>query len=152
MWHGAKWTFIAWGLLHGAFLVLERLGVMRRVTSTPVLRHVYVLGFVMFAWIFFRSDSFAYAIGFLGALVRPGGSPSLVLANVVDHETLFAFAIGCVLATPVLAKRLDPARMPAPSLRGFAIAGVPTVLAFLFVASVAKLAAGTYNPFIYFRF
>jgi alginate O-acetyltransferase complex protein AlgI len=152
LWHGAKWTFVIWGLLHGTFLVLERVGVMRRITSTPVLRHVYVLAMVTFAWIFFRSDTLPYALGFLGALVHPGGAPSLVLANVVDHETLIAFVAGCVLATPVLANRLDPARAREVPLRPFSLAGVPAVLACLFVASVAKLAAGTYNPFIYFRF
>jgi alginate O-acetyltransferase complex protein AlgI len=152
LWHGAKWTFVVWGLLHGAFLVLERVGAMRRITSTPILRHVYVLGFVGFAWVFFRSDTFAYAIGFLGALVHPGGAPSIVLANVVDHETLLAFVVGCVLATPVLASRLDPARAPEQVLRPLALGAVPALLGCLFVASVAKLAAGTYNPFIYFRF
>jgi alginate O-acetyltransferase complex protein AlgI len=152
LWHGAKWTFVVWGLLHGAFLVLERVGAMRRITSTPILRHVYVLGFVGFAWVFFRSDSFAYAIGFLGALVHPGSAPTLVLANVVDHETLLAFAAGCVLATPVLASRLDPTRAPELPLGAVSLGAIPAILAACFVASAAKLAAGTYNPFIYFRF
>src|SRR5665213_639577 len=152
LWHGAKWTFIVWGLLHGTFLVMERVGVMRRITSTPVLRHVYVLGFVAFAWVFFSSDSLAYALGFLGALVVPNAAPSLILANVVDHETIVALLIGCVLATPALASRLDPARAPGSPLRPFDIGAVPAALACLFVFSVAKLAAGTYNPFIYFRF
>ncbi|MEA2689104.1 MAG: alginate O-acetyltransferase complex protein AlgI [Candidatus Eremiobacteraeota bacterium] len=152
LWHGAKWTFVVWGLLHGLFLVLERVGAVRRITATPVLRHVYVMAVVMFAWVFFRSDTFGYALGFLTALVRPNGAPMLVLANVVDHETVLAFLAGCVLATPVLANRFDPARAPEPPLRRFALSAVPAVLAGLFVVSVAKLAAGTYNPFIYFRF
>ena len=153
LWHGAKWTFVVWGLLHGAFLVLERFRWMRRVTATPVVRHVYVLAVVGFAWVFFRSDTFEYALGFLAALVRPSAAPALVLANVLDHETLIAFAIGCVLATPVLANRLDPARVPpGRPLRPFALGAVPLALGCLFTLSVAKLAAGTYNPFIYFRF
>jgi alginate O-acetyltransferase complex protein AlgI len=102
--------------------------------------------------VFFRSDTFGYALGFLKALVLPNASPSIVVANVVDHETLLAFVAGCVLATPVLANRLDPARAPEHPVRRFALAGVPAVLVCLFVFSVAKLAAGTYNPFIYFRF
>jgi alginate O-acetyltransferase complex protein AlgI len=152
LWHGAKWTFVTWGLLHGLFLVLERVGALRRITATPILRHVYVLVVVGFAWIFFRSDTFGYAFGFLTALVVPNGAPALVLANVVDHETIVAFIAGCVLATPALANRLDPGRAPERSIRPWAIAGLPAVLAGLFVVSVAKLAAGTYSPFIYFRF
>jgi alginate O-acetyltransferase complex protein AlgI len=140
-------------LIHGAFLVLERLGVMRRLTATPVLRHVYVLGAVGFAWVFFRSDTFGYALAFLNALVRPNPAPGLVLANVIDHETIVAFLAGCVLATPVLANVLDPARLPpGRTAPRFAAGAAVAAVACLFTFSVAKLAAGTYNPFIYFRF
>jgi alginate O-acetyltransferase complex protein AlgI len=152
LWHGAKWTFVTWGLLHGLFLVLERVGALRRVTAIPVVRHVYVLGVVGFAWVFFRADTFGYAFGFLTALVVPNGAPGLVLANVADHETIVAFIAACVLATPVLANRFDPTRAFKGPVLPIAVAGLPAVLAGLFIVSVAKLAAGTYNPFIYFRF
>lgn len=154
LWHGAKWTFVVWGLIHGAFLVLERVGAMRVFTATPVVRHVYTLGVVMFAWVFFRSDSFAYALDFLHALVRQGPAPTLGLWGAVDHETLIAFAAGCMLATPLVARRVEAVMREGASLPrlAFSAAAVPAALAAIFVASTVKLAAGTYNPFIYFRF
>jgi alginate O-acetyltransferase complex protein AlgI len=154
LWHGAKWTFVVWGLIHGAFLILERVGAMRRITAKPVVRHVYVLVVVMFAWVFFRADSFAYALGFLKTLVQPAPRPVLGFWGAVDHEMLIAFALGCVLATPVLARRVESAlRLPASWPRlAVSAAAVPAGLAAIFIVSAAKLAAGTYNPFIYFRF
>lgn len=154
LWHGAKWTFVVWGLIHGLFLVLERVGAMRRITSLPVVRHVYVLAVVAFAWVFFRADSFAYALAFLKALVVQAPAPKLAFWAAADGETLLAFALGCVLATPLIARRVEAALQDTAWWPRIALgaAAVPAGLALIFVASVVKLAAGTYNPFIYFRF
>jgi len=155
LWHGAKWTFVLWGMLHGLFLVLERTGVLRRVTATPIVRHVYVMAVVMLGWVFFRADSFGYALAYLRTLVHQGPATTLGLRGVVDHETLLVFAIGCVLATPLVARRVE-AVLRDEGTRwarvAFGVAAVPAGLALIFVASTAKLAAGTYNPFVYFRF
>ncbi|HEX3465785.1 MAG TPA: MBOAT family protein [Candidatus Elarobacter sp.] len=154
LWHGAKWTFVVWGMIHGLFLVLERAGAMRRITATPVVRHVYVLAVVMFAWVFFRADSFAYALGFLKALAVAAPAPKLVFWAAADHETLLVFALGCVLATPYAARAVEAALREGPWRTRVVLgaAAVPAALVLIFGASVMKLAAGTYNPFIYFRF
>jgi alginate O-acetyltransferase complex protein AlgI len=154
LWHGAAWTFVVWGLIHGAFLVLERTGVLRPITSTPIVRHVYVLAVVMFGWVFFRSETFAYAFGYLAALVRPSPAPELTFLGTVNHETLLVFAAGCVLATPIFSRWIEAA-LNDDAWRPRAIVGataLPAALAVIFLASVVKIAAGTYNPFIYFRF
>ncbi|GAC1659053.1 MAG: hypothetical protein NVS4B13_03040 [Candidatus Elarobacter sp.] len=154
LWHSARWTFVVWGLTHGLFLVLERMGALRRVTSTPVVRHVYVLAVVMFAWVFFRADSFAQALAYLRALVIQAPATRVGFWSAVDHETVLVFALGCVLATPLLARRVETALCAQawPARIALGAAAVPAALALIFIASVSKLAAGTYNPFIYFRF
>jgi alginate O-acetyltransferase complex protein AlgI len=154
LWHGAKWTFVVWGLIHGMFLVLERTGLMRPLTRTPVLRNVYALAVVMFAWVFFRADSFPQALGFLGALVHADPAQTLTFPQVGTTETIIAFALGCVFATPFAARGIEALlHSPSPFARiGIGAAAVPAAVALLFVASATKLAAGTYNPFIYFRF
>ena len=154
LWHGAKWTFVAWGLIHGLFLVLERIGVTRRITSLPIIGNVYALSVICFAWIFFRADSFSQALGFLNVLVHRPQAPILTLPTVVDHEAFLAFGLGCILAAPWASAAFEAAlqgrggRLPAT----IAAAALPVGVVLLFVASVAKLAAGTYSPFIYFRF
>ena len=108
----------------------------------------------MFAWVFVRADSFGDALGFLQTLARPSPSATVSFAAAVDHETLLVFALGCILATPFLARAVERAlREGAPRTRvALGAAAVPAALALIFTASMFKLAAGTYNPFIYFRF
>ena len=58
MWHGATWTFVAWGLFHGAFLIIERVGLARWLrASSRVLRHGYALLVVMIGWVFFNAHT-----------------------------------------------------------------------------------------------
>jgi alginate O-acetyltransferase complex protein AlgI len=153
LWHGAKWTFVVWGLIHGLFLVLERSARIRALIDRPLIRHVYVIGVVATAWVFFRADSFAYALAYLGALVHPVQSPVLTLAA-VDHQTVITFVLGCFFATPLTARAVERA-LHTKFSEPYSVAvhaGLVLAVTTLFVASVAALASGTYNPFIYFRF
>jgi D-alanyl-lipoteichoic acid acyltransferase DltB (MBOAT superfamily) len=61
LWHGASWTFLVWGLLHGLFLILEKpLKPLANTLSTFVL--------VTIAWVFFRAPDFASALQILKGL------------------------------------------------------------------------------------
>ena len=63
LWHGASWNFIIWGALHGASLVIERIGWHKYLDRLwRPLRHLYTLGIVMIGWVFFRSESLSHAI------------------------------------------------------------------------------------------
>lgn len=75
IWHGANWTFIIWGGIHGVFQVLEKaLGYNKRtsVGIVRILRVVLTFVLVTFAWIFFRMPTLSDAMSFLGCLVEPG--------------------------------------------------------------------------------
>jgi D-alanyl-lipoteichoic acid acyltransferase DltB (MBOAT superfamily) len=73
LWHGANWTFVVWGGIHGAGLAMERLSglvgshVFRSILGRWI-RRVIIFHLVCFAWIFFRSPSFGMAWGFLAGL------------------------------------------------------------------------------------
>nr|HMR09698.1 MBOAT family O-acyltransferase [Polyangiaceae bacterium] len=79
LWHGASWTFVVWGGLHGAYLVLEK-GVKRLLGDSPFWRSVparlvgAALTFVLVCvtWVFFRADSFAKAFEVVRAMVGLG--------------------------------------------------------------------------------
>ena len=67
-WHGANWTFLIWGLLHGVFMIGERsFGNNKRTHHRPLgwpaifLRRLWVFSLVTFAWIFFRSQNLRHA-------------------------------------------------------------------------------------------
>ena len=91
LWHGASWTFVFWGLLHGSYLVLER-GAQKifprfYASKNPVLitlRWAIVFHGVCFAWIFFRAKTFS------DALLVIGNIRALTLAQ-LDLTPLMAF-------------------------------------------------------------
>ena len=94
LWHGAAWTFVFWGGLHGAFLVLERLFRHWWPSSGtpwgPALGWAVTFLAVNVAWVFFRAQDFDAALGILGAMasldVGPGrlaGADQLIVAFIM---------------------------------------------------------------------
>ncbi len=158
LWHGASWNFVVWGLYHGLFLVLERLGLARLLERAPaVARHAYTLLVVMVGWVFFRADTLHGAFAFLRAMAglqSPTPWPYTV-EWFLTGQLCAAIVAGAIFATPILRWAVDRharVQAAAPSLgTGLDAIGVGA-LALLFVACVMQVAAGTYNPFIYFRF
>src|SRR3954447_13738832 len=121
LWHGAAWTFVAWGGIHGGWLALER--ALGWAPSSPAARwfgRILTFHVVCFAWIFFRADSFARAGQVIARLFTAWGeaSPlvttSVVLAIIVGigGQYLRPGALGAALAG---FQRLPPPG-PAPCL------------------------------------
>ncbi|MDH4230112.1 MAG: MBOAT family protein [Nitrospirota bacterium] len=168
LWHGASWNFVIWGLLHGAFLGLERspLGRLLGRTWAPV-QHLYTLLVVMVAWVFFRIETLSATLTHLAAMVGfAHGTGTQSVGLFLTGEVGFALLAGAVAATPVapwLARKLghtgttpkQPGHAPTITTGNAPLAllwGTDLVLLVMLVLSAAALAAGTYNPFIYFRF
>ena len=155
IWHGASWTFVVWGLLHGLFLVAERAGFGAALSRLPVLlRSGYTLLVVVIAWVFFRADTLGQALGFLAAMSGFGPStplaPELSLFLGLDVALALAAAIFAIgphgqLAIDKLSGALNRQWFAVDMLR---IAGLVAMLGLVTLG----LASGAYNPFIYFRF
>lgn len=63
IWHGANWTFIAWGMFHGFFLIIERLGLKDILNKIPTIFQVaYVFIISTVGWVFFRADNIENAL------------------------------------------------------------------------------------------
>jgi len=81
--HGAQWTFVIWGAIHGGMLALERvLGKSRRHEGVPVgLRVAFTFSIVLMAWVFFRAESPGAAAHYLGVMFGRGTvlPPALLL-------------------------------------------------------------------------
>ncbi|MBK9616900.1 MAG: MBOAT family protein [Uliginosibacterium sp.] len=76
LWHGAAWTFLIWGVYHGVFLVLERMGLSALLEKLPrLLRHAYTLIVVIVGWVFFRSESLPQSLTLLGKMFLLDGTP-----------------------------------------------------------------------------
>jgi len=159
LWHGASWNFVLWGAFHGLFLSLERLlpeatlatGVAARVASKTI-PHVYVLLVVMIGWVLFRADSLTQAGSFYHAMLGLNDAHGLasMLSQQLNPKILIALGLGILFSIPIgeaLRPQLLHKRFGEP-VKWVIDAGLICLLAL----SVVMIAAGTYNPFIYFRF
>jgi len=157
LWHGASWTFVAWGLYHGLAIVVHRgwrasrlwalvartvPAVLHRVLGIAVTFHVVALG-----WVLFRAPDFEVALDLYGALTRiTAARPALqvdeaFLLKTYGFTTLLLYGLG------LLVLRLDALRwrLAARVEWRFAAWG-------LLVFCVVVLAPVHSDPFIYFQF
>ncbi len=159
LWHGARWTFVIWGLYHGVFLILERMLGEDRVRRMPrAAGHLYALLVVTVGWVFFRADTLAHAVDYLGSMsgLVPATSPGYGLDLFAQGRALASFALGLLCCLP-LPERARPAsavgelaeRGALPSALG---AGSALAHLALLVLCLVFVVAGTQNSFIYFRF
>jgi len=151
----AIWNFVVWGLYHGSFLVAERIGLgaaLKRLWSP--LQHLYLMLAVMIGWVFFRADSLVRALVYLKAMAGFGsGLPTAFAPSYyITPELMLALIAGVIGSMPV-GLAFDRWRDQLPDAPGrifdlTALAALVLVLA----ASMLQVAAGSYSPFIYFRF
>ncbi|WP_297691522.1 MBOAT family O-acyltransferase [Phenylobacterium sp.] len=151
LWHGASWTFVLWGAWHGLFLVLERAGLgsmLRR--APPPAAWAYALIIVVLGWVLFRAPHMSQAVEVWRGLVGLNGTGGFgaTMALAFRKQQLWAFAIGGLLAVFGLPRRRLPRLRLGPALAW----GDNAASLVLLGASLLRIAAGTYSPFLYFRF
>ncbi|HWV87797.1 MAG TPA: MBOAT family protein [Capillimicrobium sp.] len=143
LWHGAAWTFVLWGALHGAALSAEHLLGPARIARVPaVLRWLIVFALVVFGWILFRSPDLDVAGAFLGQLGDVG--PATLVTPVAVGLVLLV--IGGQLLPP---RPLDALRLRVEGLRVPALA---VGLAATVLVVGATVPSKGVPPFIYFQF
>ena len=151
LWHGANWTFVAWGGYHGLLLLLERAtGVARG--SAPRSRgwQPVTIVLVMLGWILFRSPSIEHALGYLGAFLRPAGPLPVDVAVAAEPLALAALALGCASAL-IPASWVTGVRLTQPDLSINRLARLATA-AVLLPAALVLVLTGSFSPFLYFQF
>lgn len=153
-WHGANWTYLVWGLYHGALLIIER---GFRLDETPVSRERRVarraLTFVLVVvgWVFFRSVDLPQALTMIGHMLLPDFTGLTdVVSEAFTNQRLVILLLALVIvflpAHPVTGPLLESSRSkPATVLR------VTIMTAGLIYAAIL-VAAGTFSPFLYYQF
>ena len=153
LWHGAGWTFVFWGGMHGVGLALERARAdTRRARGLPepgatagarALQRLAVFAFVSLAWVFFRADSMGGAFAVLWRLVAGlGSSGSAVTWPIVG---LVALGIGIQYVPRRLSERLEGGLANI----GWAGQGAVLALALFLIATLGPQGAA---EFLYFKF
>jgi len=152
LWHGASWNFIVWGLLHGTFLALERMGLGKLLAKQYfIIGHFYTMVVIIIAWVFFRSDNITHSFSYLMAMggFGKGDDIQFNIWMYSGHEVWLVLLIAILGVAPVQIV-LEKTRINIPI--NFVSSSRFLYLGIVFWVSASYLAAGTYNPFIYFRF
>ena len=141
LWHGAAWTFVAWGLFHG---VAQAVGMARRDTAAiaPLwLRRVITFHLVCLGWVLFRAASFHDALLVLSRLAHPGAAPRVTALLVLTIVGSIASQYVSVESVRRAQQRLGDL---VPAAQGAILAGGLFLITTLGPQGVA--------PFIYYRF
>src|SRR5262249_47324583 len=157
-WHGASWSFVVWGLWHGVFLSIERLGPVQRamVLLPRAVSNAYMLLVVVVGWVFFRSPTLDHAFGVLLQMTpfTARGPQEIDILATISGQMLALVVLACVLAFPVWPRVSAIWQSATERDGGLVIAdiGRATFVAAVIVMSLATLTVEQSNPFIYFRF
>jgi alginate O-acetyltransferase complex protein AlgI len=150
LWHGAAWTYVAWGTYNGLFLVLDKLFLLRALRRFPAwIANLVTFGFVAVGWTIFRATSLPQALSLWGAMLRPGATTTAPVFITNDIKLALLLA-AFICAAPRLPGFNRWRAMTVAG--GRAAIGMQTALALLFVAAVGKAVADPFTPFLYFRF
>jgi D-alanyl-lipoteichoic acid acyltransferase DltB (MBOAT superfamily) len=155
LWHGAKWTFVIWGVHHGLFLIAERAGLGPLLARAPALvERCYALFAVMTGWVWFRANDFEHALSFFASLagLKGWGGLSMGMHIVLHPATIAALMLGILLATVKLGALRGVRLLPARTARLAHALADTAFIAACFALSILSVAAGSYSPFLYFRF
>ena len=141
IWHGAAWTFLAWGAVHGAALVIERaLGLAR--TGRGLAGIVITFHVVCLAWVLFRAPDFATAWIYVSSFTQAGLGVQ-ILTPFLAALTLAGLALNALPSRGIERASVVLARLPSPA--------AALLLAALFLVVEALRPEGV-APFIYFQF
>jgi alginate O-acetyltransferase complex protein AlgI len=163
LWHGASWTFVCWGLFHGGFIILERtkLGQIRERLWLPI-QYIITIVIVIVGWVLFRSETITGAFQYIGIMfgITQGATRDMFLLY-FDNKLSLEFFVATVLCLPIFSVLVKLRENIEKELNSTA-AGIFVVTLIettnlaaiigLMYLTVISLAAGAYNPFIYFRF
>ncbi len=149
LWHGAAWTFILWGGLHGLFLVIERaLGwgkLVRDYRTRPwarIGRAFLMFNLIAFTWLPFRADGWGNMVEFIEALGRSGGAEPITKGLALSAAIIVGGWIYMMAADMIPLRRIA-LKMPVP-----VNAAIYAIGALVMVVVTSR---GT-TTFIYFAF
>ena len=152
LWHGAAWTFVVWGGLHGVFLCVERL-IRQNIAparwhANPIVQFGYgLLTFccVALAWIWFRAADFSSAWQIQSKLFALS-SVRADLGTVSGEQTMAIVTLPVLIVVHWLFRERDPKQL------FMRMHPLPLGLLLAFMLTMVVLSPGENHAFIYFQF
>ncbi len=162
LWHGAAWTFVIWGILHGVANLIYRLWRKTGITLNKFLAWFITFNFVNLSWVFFRAKSFDSAQKVLSAMFdfssffsftdRPWWRIRYYLTDFdVRSNAVYGLILILILCT-LLPNSIQIIQKLATIKKRKIILIISICLAMLSVALLTKMIIIPYSEFIYFNF
>ncbi len=151
-WHGAEWTFVAWGLYFGILIIVEKLFLYKKLNSSRIIGHVYCIIITLFSFIIFDAPTMGDACETMGSMIGLGNLPLMSEATLYylgSYAVMFVIAI--IGATPIPKYLVGKVKENAVCEKIIDWAA-PVVMIVLLMVITGYLVDGSFNPFLYFRF
>jgi len=152
LWHGSAWTFVVWGLYHGLFIILDKIGLQRwlqKMGRIPAIAITFLL--VMIGWVIFRADTLAYATHYIERLFSCSNTFDNIL---IDSRFIFTLTLATGLSFIGAFTQIEHTtnRLFAMEHTNRQWLVIAFIILILFILDGSSLLSGGLNPFIYFRF
>jgi alginate O-acetyltransferase complex protein AlgI len=151
LWHGANWTFVVWGGLHGGYLAAERwlrerLGTARRLRGPLFQAGAALLTYVLVnvTWVFFRSQDFATAWRILRSMFGLNAEVKAILPTIYIIETVVVIGAMLVAHWIMRERRIEDL---VASMPWWLVGGTMAAMMFLILITQDEG-----HAFIYFQF
>ncbi len=156
LWHGASWNFLVWGLWHGAFLVIEKVGLLKVLEKFPsYIRTMYSMLIVLIGWVFFRADDLKFALKYIRTMFGLNPNTKYIQSIFISNDVYMAFFLGLLFAIPVIQmiRNVPHGKYSNTYIaKGFGSLVYKSAVITLLLLSILLITNNTYNPFIYYRF
>jgi len=158
-WHGANWTFIAWGFLNALYIMpsiffktnRNHLDIVAQGNYLPTIREflsmALTFGLTVFAWIFFRSDSIAHAFHYIGGICSASIAKPFYFPYFFRNIPLMKLILICMI--------IEWFGREQQYAIATLFSGLPKILrwgVYYLILSTIFIFAGTNQQFIYFQF
>lgn len=152
-WHGAAWTFIVWGLFYGAWLILEKIFLLKWLRKIGRSSLLYTSVIILTAGVIFRSDNLLQAFSIIGKMFR--WSSSGLHHITVGNKAMFVFFLCTIFSFFILlpyGERIQKYLFykEDKSIKAQFLVISLSLCAFILLLGI--ITSSNFNPFIYFRF
>lgn len=150
-WHGAAWNFVVWGAFHGAFLIADRLFLLRfykRIGKLPSVFITFVI--TLIGWVLFRSESMEQVWQFCMGMFSFSAGESVFVSREVWMTMIFAAVFSFWAYFPAIERWQQS--LFSKQQRMVSLLLMSLISLVWLILSLGSITSSGFNPFIYFRF
>lgn len=147
-WHGAKFTFIVWGIYHGVIMIIEKLFLGKVLKRLPkFICQIYAFIAAAVGWVFFTSPDLKYSLSYIKALIIPKIPQHNLEYYSIDNKFIFIIILAFIMA---IIPKLKVTTLKDNGEVALSLKAIFSLV--IFILSVASITTGTFLPFIYLKF